>query len=149
MARIKATIKTELFGSQEVGLILPRKSRFRGGSFVIMFNDGLLLLNDLGLTLQQYRVILFLISEMGYNNEFRGPQRYIAESTKIAQPHVSRALKSLSEMGLIFREKDARGHIIRVSAVVCWKGDGGKDFRQQYAKDSEFLCAIAPDSAVL
>jgi DNA-binding transcriptional ArsR family regulator len=55
------------------------------------------------------------------------------------QPNISKTLKLLESKGLIFKEKDSKGNVIRVSSCIAWRGRTGKLYRERFAIDSEFF----------
>jgi DNA-binding MarR family transcriptional regulator len=130
-----------LFGDKEdrdIILCRRRTSKLRK-DFCLAMDDGIMMLYKMNLTKHEYRVMLFLIANMEFENYIYLTQIYIAENLKIKQPDVSKALKVLESNGLIFKEKMDRGKVIRVSSVIAWRGRPDSKFNQRFSMDSEHL----------
>jgi DNA-binding MarR family transcriptional regulator len=137
MAILKGTAK--LNGSpeeKEVWYVIQRRSKLREG-FSLAMDDGLIILSQLDLTRHEYRVMLFLISQMDFDNYCLMTQSFMSEKLSIAQSNISKTLKSLESKKLIFRELTDRGKVIRVSAVIAWRGKADTKFLDQFAIDSK------------
>lgn len=103
---------------------MPReRPRIREGWFMI-FQEGLKkLAADGSLTLTQFRVLTFLMSELNFENFINVPQTKIVEGTGLAAPHVSKAIRDLREKGiLIAGPKVGRVSTMRLSPTFGWKG---------------------------
>jgi DNA-binding MarR family transcriptional regulator len=136
----KATLIGDV-DERDLYVVLLRRSKLKKDFFLAM-GDGIMFLYSLDLTKHEYRVMLFLLSHMEFDNFCYNTQVYIADKLKVAQPDISKTLKSLELKGLIFREKTDRGKVIRVSAVIAWRGRTGKEFEKRYAMDSEHIVDI-------
>ena len=136
----KATLLGDV-DERDLYVVLLRRSKLKKDFFLAM-GEGIMFLYNLDLTKHEYRVILFLLSHMEFDNFCYNTQAYMADKLKVAQPDISKTLKSLELKGLIFRERTERGKVIRVSAVIAWRGRTGKEFEKRYAMDSEHIVDI-------
>lgn len=136
----KATLIGEV-DERDLYVVLLRRSKLKKDFFLAM-GDGIMFLYNLDLTKHEYRVMLFLLSHMEFDNFCYNTQAYIADKLNLAQPDISKTLKSLESKGLIFRERTDRGRVTRVSAVIAWRGRTGKEFDKRYAMDSEHIADI-------
>jgi DNA-binding MarR family transcriptional regulator len=121
---------------KEVWFVVNRRSKLRKG-FSLMMDEGLVILSMLDLTRHEYRLILFLISEMEFDNCCYKTQAFMSEKLSIAQSNISKTLKLLESKGLIFREATNKGKTVRISAVLAWRGKTDKEFSNRFAIDSE------------
>jgi DNA-binding MarR family transcriptional regulator len=136
----KATLIGDV-DERDLYVVLLRRSKLKKDFFLAM-GDGIMFLYKLDLTKHEYRVMLFLLSHMEFDNFCYNTQAYIADKLKVAQPDISKTLKSLESKGLIFKERTDKGKVIRVSAVIAWRGRTGKEFEKRYAMDSEHIIDI-------
>jgi len=140
----KVTVKRQSGADQELLLIQPRRSGLRRDFFLAM-QTGFTELARFNLTTHQYRIVIYLLSKMEYNNIFRGSQASIANALGMKQPHVSKAIKELASKGIVFKEKDDTGRYVRVNAVIAWKGDTvGHEFRDRFDQDAGMLLTDPP-----
>jgi len=133
----KATLIGEV-DERDLYVVLLRRSKLKKDFFLGM-GDGCMYLATLDLTKHEYRLILFLLASMEFDNFYYGTQAYIASELNLAQSDISKTLKSLESQGLIFRERTSRGKVTRISAVLGWRGRAGKEFEKRYAMDSEHI----------
>lgn len=123
---------------RDIILCRRRTSKLRK-DFCLAMDDGIMILYKMDLTKHEYKVMLFLIANMEFENYAYLTQTHIAENLKIKQPDVSKALKVLESNGLVFREKTNRGKVIRVSSVIAWRGRPDSNFNRRFSMDSEHL----------
>jgi DNA-binding transcriptional ArsR family regulator len=72
---------------------------------------------DRDMTSEAIRILLFLFSKLGSNNEVRSKQKHISESLKIRSSSVSRAIRLLKEKGFITEEKEGREKSYRLNPI--------------------------------
>lgn len=124
--------------SQNVIVFLPNKSKFKD-SFCLGWSDGFMLLTKKGLTAAQYDILFVIISQMEYGNYCYITQSYICTETGIPQSNVSKNIKKLVDLKLIFRESTKQGRALRVNCLIAWKGNKDSAFSRAFSNDSEHL----------
>lgn len=96
-----------MWGDEETGEIKGAVSFFRKksglpeGGWIAVMQEALAWLAEQNLPNEQYRVLMFLMSKLDWENYLRITQRSIAEALDMKQPHVSRAMKALVSRGII------------------------------------------------
>ena len=82
-----------------------------------------LLASDEDLTKDAYKVLIFLMSRLDFENWINLPQREISEKLKINKGNISRAISLLESKEIILREKKfGRSYIFRLNPYFAWKG---------------------------
>lgn len=72
---------------------------------------------------ENYRVLLYLFGNLGFENYIAVPQRQIAEALKMQKSHVSEAIKVLVDKQILIEgPKLGRTHTYRLSNLFGWKG---------------------------
>jgi DNA-binding MarR family transcriptional regulator len=140
--------KTRLVGDIEeknVWYVIQRRSKLRKG-FSLIMDDGLIILSQLDLTRHEYRLMLFLISQIEFDNCCYITQSFMSEKLSIAQSNISKTLKLLESRNLIFRESTNKGKSIRVSSVIAWRGKTDSEYTNRFAADSK--CLKVPDHII-
>ena len=107
---------------QLVALPTPRPKIKEG--WLMAFQDGLIkLAQDSGLTLQQWRVLAYVMGRLDFENYIHLPQIEIANAIGMQPPNVSTALRVLIEKGILTRgPKVGRVQTLRLSPSLGWKG---------------------------
>ena len=78
---------------------------------------------DRSFTWEMWRVWSFMISKLGFENWIIVPQKDIAEALQMQKTHVSRAVKSLLDKGMILRgPKVGRTNAYKLNSKYAWKG---------------------------
>ena len=78
---------------------------------------------DRSFTWEMWRVWSFMISKLGFENWIIVPQTEIAEALQMQKTHVSRAVKSLLDKGMILRgPKVGRTNAYKLNSRYAWKG---------------------------
>lgn len=133
--------KAVLYGESEERelTVLLTRGRKRRKDFFIGENRGFIMLHLLDLTRHEYRVIFYLLGNMEYGNYCYLTQSAMSEELGIAQPNISKTIKSLQSKGLLFKEKTNKGNAIRLNACIAWRGRDDKEYYRRYAIDSEYL----------
>jgi len=108
----------------EVLCVIPYRRKINNKRWFIMFQDFLKqLVKDKGLKGQDYRVLIYLLSELDWDNWSHIPQRVISKETGIPQPEVAKSIKKLKEKGIIQVVKDSRSNKYRINPGFVWKGE--------------------------
>lgn len=82
-----------------------------------------LLATDEDLTKEAFRVLIFLMARLDFENWIQVTQKEIAEKLNIHKQNVSRAISLLEEKGIILRgPKVGRSYAFRLNPYFGWKG---------------------------
>lgn len=81
-------------------LTRPRKN-YLGVSWVAVFQDALSWLATENLQNQEYRVLMYLMSKLDFENYLRVTQTSIAKALNMKQPAISRAIRGLLDHDII------------------------------------------------
>jgi len=82
-----------------------------------------LLATDKELTGENYRVLLFLLSRLDFENWIQITQSEIAEKLDLKKQNVSRAISLLNSKGILLRgPKVGRSYAFRLNPYFGWKG---------------------------
>ena len=96
---------------------VPRRQRISG--FFMANQNGLAELARKGLKAEAYRVLLFLMGRMDYENAVPIYQKEIAEALHMKKQNVSRAIQSLRAARVFEREAQ---HMVYLASELGWKG---------------------------
>jgi hypothetical protein len=121
---------------KEVWYAVPRKSKLRKG-FSLIMDEGLVYLAELDLTRHEYRLMLFLISQMNFDNYCHITQSFMSKKLSIAQSNISKTLKLLESRKLIYKESTDRGRSIRINCFIAWRGRTDREYMNRFSVDSE------------
>lgn len=104
-----------------VAVIRPRqKSSFH--RHFTMNQDALKILAK-ELTGEQFKVLMIMLTELDYENFMQVAQADIAETLGMQKTHVSRAVRALLDIGVIFEgPKIGRSKSYRLNPQFGWKG---------------------------
>ena len=73
---------------------------------------------------QTYRVLMFLLSQMDYENWITIHQPSVAERLGVARQRVTEGVKTLLEKGILIRgEKVGKAYKYRLNPYFAWKGN--------------------------
>jgi predicted transcriptional regulator len=103
-----------------------------GERWFIMAQDALVLLaKDKDLTLEPKNVLLYLLSQLDFENFMHVPQVEIAEALGMDKAKVSKSIKLLTEKGILIRgPKQSRSSSFRLNPNFGYKGNpSGKVYR--------------------
>jgi predicted transcriptional regulator len=104
-------------------ILVPRKQKILGTKFMLMFQERL---DDLatmdGLTMESTRVLLHLLAKMDFENWIVVKQVNVAEHLGMHRPHVTRAFKRLTDLGIIEKVKHDGITAYRLNPSYGWKG---------------------------
>ena len=80
------------------------------------------------LTGADYRVLHYLISELGFENECKNlNQAEVARQLRMLRQHVNRSIRRLTEEGILVEGPlVGRGHLYSLNPCFGWRGDGAK-----------------------
>lgn len=113
-------IKTELTDGY---MVIPIKKFKYKEAFIMAFQDNIkFIATDKRLTLRDYKILIYLLSVMDFENWIRLSQETIANNLGMFQQDISKALNRLYKFGYIDKIKDGRNNIYRFNEVFVWKG---------------------------
>ena len=104
-----------------VAVIRPKqKSSFQ--RHFTMNQDALKILAK-ELTGEQFKVLMLMLADLDYENFIQIAQADIADALEMQKTHVSRAVRALLDVGVIFEgPKVGRSKTYRLNEQVGWKG---------------------------
>lgn len=106
-----------------VPVFIASKVKLREGWFMGFQDAFEVLAKDHELQGENYKVLLYLLSQLGFENYIAIPQKQIAEALSMHKQHISRALKVLVEKQILLEgPKLGRTHTYRLSNTFGWKG---------------------------
>lgn len=116
-------------------LTKPKRNNL-GGNWVAVFLDALAWLAEQALPNEQYRVLMYLMSKLDFDNYIRVTQSSLGEALNIKQGNVSRAMKGLLERKIIIEGPRAgTAKTYRLNPHMAHRG--AKNFRSNvYEWDS-------------
>ncbi|GAB3667590.1 helix-turn-helix domain-containing protein [Ramlibacter alkalitolerans] len=97
---------------------VPRRLRMKEGWFMAM-QDGLAMLAKQPLRGESMRVLLYLMSEMEFENYVRPTHSEIAAALSMQRPNVSRAIRELRERHVLI---DGEHGSLRLESSYGWRG---------------------------
>ena len=107
---------------------LIRLNNKTGGRWFKVFQDALNWLSEQKITGEQYKVMLKLFAKLDFDNYIRVSQKEIAEELGMQNTHVSRAIRKLRELDIIFEApRMGKYKLYRLNPHIGHKGkDTGK-----------------------
>ncbi|PSF30237.1 MarR family transcriptional regulator [Aphanothece hegewaldii CCALA 016] len=106
-----------------------------GKGWIMTSQDALeLLAADDDLTKEAFRVLMFLMARLDFENWIQVTQQEISEKISIKKSNVSRAISLLEKKGIILRgPKVGRSYAFRLNPYFGWKGKVKNldDYRQK------------------
>ena len=103
-------------------LIIPLDKRKVKEDYIMVFQERLVELAGMDLTLYEWKVLAFLLGITDFENWILITQQEIADRTGIHRPDVTKTIKSLVDKGLITVERRGRQNAYRLNPLVAWKG---------------------------
>lgn len=113
-------------------LVKPRKNSL-GVNWVAMYQTALEWLATANLQNQEYRVLMYLMSKLDFENYLRITQKSVAEALKMKQPAVSRAIKGLLDHDVIITgPQSGTAKTYRLNPRMAYKGKNPKSAIIEY-----------------
>jgi hypothetical protein len=101
--------------------------KIKGRKWMILFQDYLeRLAKDVDLGGVDYRVLMYLIHSMEYENLVNVTQQYVADELNLAQPQVNRSIRKLTEKNYLKKHIYHGRMILAVNEGLVRKGVRGK-----------------------
>lgn len=113
------------FISDETGKVeelAPKRKRKLGVNWMAFYQESLEWLATANLPNEQYRVLLYLLGKLDFENYIRIPQNSVAEALGMKRPAVTRAIKGLLERNVLARIKVGTANTYRLNPYVGYKG---------------------------
>ena len=102
------------------------------------------LAQDRSFTWEMWRVWSYMISKLGFENWIIVPQKEIAESLDMQKTHVSRAVKSLLDKGMILKgPKVGRTNAYKLNSNYAWKGTINNLSKERMGEVKDFFAEAA------
>jgi len=99
------------------------KIRWKEGWFMGFQEAFIALAEDKELTGETYKVFMYMLGHLGFENYIALPQTEIAEGLKMHKEHVSRSIKTLlSKQILVEGPKLGRTKTYRLNSAYGWRG---------------------------
>lgn len=102
--------------------IADRRSKEKSWMKLYQKDSLLSLIKNQSITGVDYRILLYLMYLMDYENVVSVTQQYIAKELEIAQPQVSKSIKKLEESSLLKRAKIQGKTVFLINQFLVKKG---------------------------
>ena len=114
----------KLFNDETGEILEVRTKKVKRSESFFMMNqtDAATVAKEKNLHGTEYKVLLFILSRIDYDNTAIMTQAYMAKQLEMPQPQVSAALKKLVDCGAIFKTNVAGANGYRVSAGIASRG---------------------------
>jgi len=122
---------------------VPRKIRMKEGWFMAM-QDGLEMLAREPVRGESMRVLLYLMSQMDYENFMRPTVGEIAEALGMKRQNASRAIKELRQRCIVI---DGPHASMRLESSYGWRGKVKTLREHQHAEQQDLMRAHAKEDA--
>jgi len=104
-------------------VIVAPKKKMRNVRWFMGFQDFIEELSkDREIKGEDYRVLLFLLGNMDFENWIQVTQESIAKELGMERTNVTKAIKKLSKKGIIEVAKRGRMNIYRLNPDIAWRG---------------------------
>lgn len=102
------------------------KRKYYSEDYILMFSKGFgSIATDKTMTMETMRVLMFLLFKTEMKNWVQLQQAEIAEALGMKQPNVSKALKKLTEKGILeTTAKMGKAKNYKISVDFAWRGTG-------------------------
>lgn len=113
----------EKFEQGDLVIICKSKTPARGLNRMTFLLDSIeIIAKDERLTHTDYRVLMFMLARMDFENWIHLSLKVMEDQLKIAKSHISSAIKNLVEYKYIMKEKVGRNNYYRFNPEHGWKG---------------------------
>lgn len=121
-------------------ILVPKKLRIKG--FFMAMQDGLEYLAKQKLNAESLNVMLFILSQIDYENSISVSAKKISEEMKMDLSNVYRAMRCLKNAGVL---EEPSSKCIRVSIDLVWKGKVANLKREQNQQMKYFCSQNHPE----
>ena len=133
MVAHKAVLVNALTGTVEAEcmfLVAKRKRNGFGQGWIAMDQEMLAKIAKEIKSLEEMRVLNFILSRVAFNNIIRATQAEVAKELEMHRQHVCRAFKQLQEAGIISEAyKQGSSKFYRLNPTYAWKGKASEHVR--------------------
>jgi hypothetical protein len=142
-----ATIDLDTGAILDGVLVHMPQRKTMGRDYVMMFQDTFMdLAANRALTGEHFRVLLYLLSKVGFNNQIVITQKDAANTLGIPQSSISRDLKGLVEQKVLLHgPKIGNSRTFVLSPSYGWRGDAG-DYHD--AMNKHLASYVCPPSSM-
>jgi predicted transcriptional regulator len=120
-----------------IALVIPRRKETVKDWLMIFHQGTMAMALDPEIRGETYRVFMYAISHVDYENKILVTQRDVAEGLNIKQPHVSRAFRQLVEKGILVEDKKyGTMKTYKLNTEYGWKGSV-KNLKKQAVEETK------------
>jgi hypothetical protein len=113
--------RREMGVNERLVLYTPRQNK-RGAPFVCAYQQALKDLSTVSLSGNCWRVFLYLLSEIDFENWARLTQVSVAEALNMAPTNVGKHFKTLLNIGVLEHHFYSGMRFYRIAPLIAWKG---------------------------
>lgn len=126
----RVTVKETIDNSK---ILTNKKQKLDGFSdFIFVFQNAILqILKEANLGKNSYKILLYLIAKTEFEKEISATLYGIAKELKIDQSQASKAMKSLTDLNIVVRNKELR--TFRLNYEIGFKGSPRNYKKLQFA----------------
>ena len=111
------------FENGEMQIVCKKKAPARGLNRMTFLLDSMeAIAKDGNLNQTDLKVLLFLLSQMDFENWIHIPLAMMSKRLGVAAPHISTSINNLVEYRYITKEKVGRSNYYRFNPEMGWKG---------------------------
>lgn len=111
------------------GYIVKKRENLLGRNWVVMYQSAMVWLSQQDMTGEQYKVLMYLLGKLDWDNYLMLSRQDIAENTGLKPTAVSRAMKRLKELGIIMEGPKAGYYkTYRVNPYMMYRGGGKRRY---------------------
>ena len=100
-----------------------RPRHFKGGLFMIIFQDGLDWLAKQDIKGKDLKVLLKIMAQLDFDNYWHVEQKYLAEEMGMDRSNLSKAIKRLVSLGILYKdERKGKSRSYRLNPTIAHKG---------------------------
>ena len=111
-------------GEELPGLPVYRQTKTKARGWFMVWENGLeRLAKDSEITGESFRILIYMLSKLDYENYIKVTQKDIVKALNIRKQNVSRAVKLLVSKGIIIQgPRSGKSFTYRLNEFYGWKG---------------------------